>query len=186
MNKYIWGFTVGMFLLSSCGESKSSYTPVTYKEEKEADSPQTEATEDREEVGFKIPYKQTREGVKTVHVKFNDAAGFDAIFDTGCSGMSISLQEARSLVKAGTLKEEDLLTTNRVMIANGEIVENAVFNIHEVSLTDTKGRSHIVYDIPVTVMENPRADVLVGNVVIDRLAKYAYTIDFQQQVIIFQ
>lgn len=67
--------------------------------------------------------------------------------------MLISLQEAMSLVKSGTLKPEDCLGESKSTIANGEVIENAVFKIHEVSLVDTKGQKHTIYDVPVTVVE---------------------------------
>lgn len=170
-------------LLFSCNEKRTSYIPV----DEVGDSISTSQEKDKilSSTSFKIPYKDSH-GVKLIHVKLNDTAGFDAIFDTGCSGMLISLQEASALAKYGTLTKLDRLGSAEASIASGEVIENAVFNIHEVSLVDTEGKSHVVNDVPVTIIENPRADVLVGNAIIDQLAKYAYTIDLQERVIVFQ
>lgn len=168
-------------------EDNSKYRPVSSPQREDT----TEVTHIDPNIGneakkFVIAYKKTDSGVKTVHVKLNDAASFDAIFDTGCAGMLISLQEALSLIKAGTFSEKDRLGKQKSSIANGEIIENDVFNIHEVTLVDIDGHSHTIHDVPVTVVENPGADVLIGNRVIDRLANSLYTIDLQKQVIIFQ
>lgn len=168
-------------------ENNSKYKPVSTPQREDP----IEVTHKDPNIGneakkFVIAYKQTNSGVKMVHVKLNDVASFDAIFDTGCAGMLISLQEALSLIKAGTFSEKDRLGKQKSSIANGEIIENDVFNIHEVTLVDIDGHSHTIHDVPVTVVENPEADVLIGNCVIDRLANDFYTIDLQKQVITFQ
>lgn len=174
-----------LFLLFSCSGKRTSYY-VTTTEEQE-DTLVSDIPNEKDEINssFSVAYK-TMEGVKTVHVKLNDAASFDAIFDTGCSGMLISLQEALSLVKSGTLTQEDRLENQSSSIASGEVVENQVFRLHEITLMDTNGKPHTVHNVPVTVMENPGAAVLVGNFVIDQLAEYAYTIDLKNHTIVFQ
>lgn len=178
---YIFGMA---FLICSCGDSKSSYVPS--KVNKDTLSQVTDKSSEHSYSCFSVNYKDTRNGVKTIHVKLNDAAGFDAIFDTGCSGMLISLQEAMSLVKAGTLTNDDSIGSQKSSIANGEIVENQVYKIHEISVVDTKGVKHSVYDVPVSIVENPGADVLIGNIIIDRLAEYSYTVDLKNKLIVFQ
>ena len=182
-NSFILGFLL-LSMLTSCTENKTSYIPTVEGTDSIATS--VISSDDTKGDCFSIAFKKTSSGVKTVHVKFNDTAGFDAIFDTGCGGMLISLQEAMSLVKSGTLTPEDNIGSQKASIANGEVVENAVFRIHEVTLVDTEGQAHTVYDVPVSVVENPGADVLIGNIVIDRLAEYSYTIDLKQNVIVFQ
>lgn len=173
-----------IFLICSCDDSKTSYVPS--KVQTDSLSHVTDANREHSYGCFSVNYKDARDGVKTIHVKLNDAVGFDAIFDTGCSGMLISLQEAMSLVKAGTLTNDDSIGSQRSSIANGEIVENQIYKIHEVSIVDTKGIKHSVYDVPVSIVENPGADVLIGNIIIDRLAEYSYTIDLKNKIIVFQ
>lgn len=50
---------------------------------------------------------------------------------------------------------------------------------------DVNGKAHTLNDIPATVTNNPGAPVLVGNIVIDQLAKKSYTIDLSRRVIVF-
>lgn len=135
---------------------------------------------------FEVPFKQHESGVKTIHVKFNDVVGYDAILDTGCSGLTISLQEANSLAKSGTLTYQDQLGTTYSTVATGQIVENGVYNIHELSVQDTKGDFHVIHDIPATVMDNPRAPVLIGNTVLDKFAQSRYIIDLNSETIRFE
>lgn len=189
MRKIILFATIIMLIATSCNKKRSSYVPDNYEySSTTSDEKDTSFLNEPEEenYGFKVTFKQRDDGLKTVHVKFNDIAGFDAVFDTGCSGMMISLQEAMSLHKAGTLTDNDFLGQQQSSIANGEIIENAVFMIREVSLTDTEGNKHSIHDVQATVIENPEAPILVGNSVIDQFAKYAYTIDLQKNEIIFQ
>lgn len=134
---------------------------------------------------FTVAFNETKSGVKTIHIKFNDAAGFNAIFDTGCSGLLISVQEAMSLVKSGTLSLSDRVGTQQSSIASGEIMENEVFNIHTITILDINGKTHTLNDVPATVVRNPGAPVLVGNIVIDQLANQSYMVDLSRRVIVF-
>lgn len=189
MSKTTILFVVIGLILTAC-ENKSTYVPVS----NESDDSQKSITTERSSVNekhlyidsFTVPYKLLSNGIKTLHVKFNDSASFDAIFDTGCSGMLISLQEAMSLVKSGTLTQNDIIGTQQSSIASGEVMVNQVFRIHEITLVDVNGKPHTLVDIPVTVVENPGAAVLLGDVVIDQLANNkSYTVDLQRRVIIF-
>lgn len=190
MQTLFWGISI--IGLSAC-DGGSTYVPISSAKQ---ESSQTHNMHDKDEAldnsknspidySFTIAFEETQSGVKTVHLKFNDTASFNAIFDTGCSGLLISMQEALSLVKAGTLSLSDRIGTQQSSIANGEIMENEVFNIHTVTITDVNGKAHTLNDIPATVANNPGAPVLVGNIVIDQLAKKSYTIDLSRRVIVF-
>ena len=177
MKKIVTGMLA--FVLFSCGGS--GYQPVEVDDNsnhKETDAPQSSS--------FKVKYKETQGGVKTVHVKLNDVASFDAIFDTGCSDVLISVQEAVSLIKAGTLTDGDARGTQYSSIASGEVVENMVFNVSEIALVDTEGNTHKVYNVPVSVAQNPGASILLGNAVIDKMASHSYTINLDEKVIEFE
>ena len=175
MNKSFCCIVLLAAILSSCGGKKAKPDPLY--SDYYYDDYSTNVVE--------VPFKKLS-GVRTIQVKINDCAEFPMIFDTGCSGMLISLQEAMSLVKSGTLSQNDILGEQQSAIASGDIIENTVFKLKEVSLTDTDGKSHTLYDVPVTVIEYPGASVLVGNIVIDQLAEYSYTIDLKKDVIVFQ
>lgn len=175
-----------VFILSSCG-TKTSYVSVCEGEdiEQELDKPISEEGVNQM-TSFTVPYKLLESGVMTIHVKFNDTASFDAIFDTGCTGMVISAQEANSLFKSGSLTRYDKIGIQAADIASGESMVNYLYNIHSVSVSDINGRTHVVNDIPVAVVENPIAPVLIGYRVIEQLAnENSYTVDLKRRVIIF-
>lgn len=183
-------FGISVIGLSACNGG-SSYVPVSSSNQ-EVSQTQVEdfETADNSKIksidySFTVAFNETQSGVKTIHLKFNEAASFNAIFDTGCSGLLISMQEAMSLVKAGTLSLSDRIGTQQSSIASGEIMENEVFNIHAVTIMDVNGKAHTLNDVPATVANNPGAPVLVGNIVIDQLAKKSYTVDLSRRVIVF-
>lgn len=105
------------------------------------------------------------------------------IFDTGCSLTLISPLEAKQLLKRGLLTEDDFLGTAKSSIADGSVVEDAIFNIRTLELTD--GNQTIVCrDVLTQVSSNTEAPVLLGNGVLDRVA--SYTIDNDLKVIRFK
>lgn len=164
-------------LTCSCGHNQNrvKYNPYTISDNEGSSSNY-----------FEIPFKTHPSNVKTIYVKMNDVSGTDAIFDTGCSGFLISLLEAQELAKHGTLTEYDERDASYSSIADGSVVLNAKYRIGEVSVTDVNGKVHSVGNVTATVVENPRADVLVGNAIIDQLATTSYTIDLVNSVIRFQ
>ena len=160
-----------LLLLFSCGDSHSSYVPVN--------------VEIGETEGYSIGFK-SQNGAKTIHVKLNDVASFDALFDTGCSfDMVISLQEMQNLIKANTLSNHDVVGEVETTIANGESFRSKIINIKEVALIDKIGNMHKITNVRAVAMPNPTAPLLLGNGVIDKLAKSSFTVDLQKNEIRF-
>lgn len=165
--------------ISSCNQAKDKYDP--YNTETSNDS-----TEITNSSYFEIDFKKTEANVKNIHVKLNDSNGYDALFDTGCSGMMISSLELIELIKSGTLTKDDYVGESTVSLADGSVITHPVYNIRSVSVTDKNGTVHTLNDIYATVAENPGADVIIGNAVIDNLAKNSYTVDLKNKVIKFE
>lgn len=164
-------------LMSSCEKKANEYDP--YSIEGKAPKKKTNSG------AFEVDFKKTDANVKTVHVKLNNANGYDAIFDTGCSGMLISSLEMINLIKSRTISENDFLGYATSTIADGSTKYYKKYNIKEVTLTDKQGNQHTVRDVAATVMDNPGADILIGTAVIDNLAKKSYTVDLSKKVIRF-
>ena len=110
---------IAVVVLCSC-ESKPKRPPVNFDQE------------DKIEVNgnVEVPYSELG-GVKTIPVKLNGVS-MDMIFDTGCSGMSISLNELLTMQKNGKFSESDIVGVSASTIADGSVVENAVINLREV------------------------------------------------------
>lgn len=124
----------------------------------------------KEQVGqngeVSVPYSELG-GVKTIPVKLNGVS-MDMIFDTGCSGMSISLNELLTMQKNGKFSENDIVGITEATIADGSVVENGLINLHEVEIGGKDGI--ILHNVKASVALNQIAPILLGNGVIDAVA----------------
>ena len=128
-----------------------------------------------------VPFK-LESGLKYVQVKINGLST-DMIIDTGCSMTLISILEAQQLAKRGLLSKEDFLGTAESVVADGSIVEDAIFNIRTLELTNGE-RTIMCRDVLTQVFSNVTAPVLLGNGILDKVA--SYTIDNDAKVIRFK
>ena len=97
-----------------------------------------------------IPYEELG-GVKTIPVKLNGIT-MTMIYDTGCSGIHLSLNEVQTLVKNGKLDIDDILDASYTTIADGSIVENGTINIKRIEIGGEDG----------IVLENKKASVALN------------------------
>ena len=86
------------------------------------------------------------------------------LFDTGASGVSISLTEAMFMLKNGYLSEDDIGGTVYSQIANGDIVENTEILIKEIEIGGMK-----ITNIKAMVSNTVSAPLLLGQSVIQQL-----------------
>lgn len=120
-------------------------------------------------------------GDKTIPVKVNGMT-MDMIFDTGCSGLHMSLTELQLLIKNDKLQDNDILGCSYSQIADGSIVKNAVVVLREVEIA----KGIVLYNVEASVALNQTAPVLLGNGVLDELASYeidnvTHTINFKKK-----
>lgn len=125
-----------------------------------------------------VPYVE-QGGVKFLDVSIN-GMGVQMIFDTGCSGALISIDEAEYLYKKGRITNEDFKGVTQAQIADGSIVENMVINLKEVIV----GGQVVCPDVEATVSPNTNAPLLLGGEIINRFA--AYSVDNENKVINFK
>lgn len=162
---------VALFLVSCGGKKKRVTIPYVNYDTSTVSNTRT----------IDVPFK-LESGVKYVQVKINGLST-DMIIDTGCSMTLISMLEAQQLIKRGLLTASDFQGTAKSSIADGSIVEDAIFNIRTLELTD--GQQTIVCrNVLTQVSSNAEAPVLLGNGVLDRVA--SYTIDNEARVIKFK
>ena len=126
----------------------------------------------------RIPYTE-KGGVKMLKCLINGTILTDMILDSGCSGALISIEEARYLAAKGALTEGDYMGKSASQIADGSIVENAVFNIKSIVIADKIECTNVT----VTVSANSNAPLLLGNEVLNRLPKWS--VDNQHEEIVF-
>lgn len=168
---YFTTLLILLILVSCSGKKKKVSIPYVNYESS------TESVNETIDVPFIL-----ESGVKYVSVKINGLSS-DMVFDTGCSTTLISVLEAQQLVKRGLLSKEDFLGTTESIIADGSIVEDALFNIRTLELTDGS-RTIVCRNVLTQVSSNAEAPVLLGNGVLDRVA--SYTIDNEARVIKFK
>ena len=130
-----------------------------------------------EESLYEVPFEK-RQGVRFVKVKVNGAE-LEMIFDTGASGVSLSLTEAIYLFKQGKLSPDDIKGRTYSQIADGSIVEGMLINIRQLAL----GEGLIAENVKATVVGNMEAPLLLGNSAIEDFG--SFEIDDVNEVIRF-
>ena len=143
-------FLAGVFL-SSC-EQKKQAPPYNL--------------DNRTKPLISIPYEEMG-GVKVIPVKVNGVT-MNMIYDTGCSGLHMSLNEVQTLAKNGKISNEDILDAEFSTIADGSILQNGTLNIKEIVIGGKDGL--ILHNVKASVSLNQDAPVLLGNAVLDKLA----------------
>lgn len=114
-----------------------------------------------------IPYEEFG-GVKAIPVKLNGVT-MNMIYDTGCSGLHISLNELQTLAKNGKVSQDDVLGVSYSTIADGSIVQNGLINIKQIEIGN--GEELIkLENVQASVALNQDAPILLGNTVLDELA----------------
>jgi predicted aspartyl protease len=113
-----------------------------------------------------VPYSEFK-GVKTIPVKLNGVT-MDMIFDTGCSGISMSLHELQTLYKNNKISDDDIIGVTYAAIADGSIVQNGLINLSEVQIGGKDGI--VLHNVEASVATNQVAPILLGNGVIDKAA----------------
>ena len=119
--------------------------------------------------------------IKTIPVKVNGVS-MDMIFDSGCSGVTMSLHEVQTLAKNGQISQSDIIGSSYSTIADGSIVENGLILLREIEIGGPNGV--VLHNIEASVLLNQEAPVLLGNDVLDRVA--SYEVDNKEKTIRFK
>lgn len=167
-----------LVLLASCDSKKNGYDPYSISGGK--------GRAEASKASFEVPFKKIESNLKTIHINLNGKNSYDAIFDTGCSGVSISALEAVDLQKSGTLAEKDHTNDAVITMADGSQVVQPIYNLREITVVDKNGKEHTLRDIEASIVENLGAPILIGSSVIDNLARNSYTVDLKKRVIRFE
>lgn len=179
MKKIVYIFIAASLIFVSCdGKDKVRYDP--YSKGQKGKKIKKEVVEKRQK-GFDVEFTK-KNGVRYVMVTMNGVSGIEAIFDTGCSSMSISEMELLSLIKGETINETDVGVT-KVSIADG--TELTIPQVRmTITLTDTKGKKHSA-TAEAGVQTNLTAHVLIGNAIFSQLGTII-TIDDNKGIIHFE
>lgn len=158
-------FFVGCSGCSQSGSNRSRSLNETF------DSP-------RSEFKRKNVIKMTESnGVFELPIEINNTK-MSFIFDTGASDVIISSVEAIYLIKQGTLTDDDIIGTEYFLIADGSISEGTVINLKSVKIGH-----RTLENVKATVMESPKAPLLLGQSALAKFGKVS--IDYQRKEITF-
>lgn len=115
----------------------------------------------------------------TVKATFNNTVTRLCIFDTGASGISLSLDVYNQLVKSKSISATDDLGTAYATIANGATVQAKRVNLKNFSMGDLK-----LSNVEALIMPDPNAPLLIGQTAIAKYGKVS--IDFPNRYISFE
>jgi aspartyl protease family protein len=121
---------------------------------------------------------EVENGVRYVWIEVNGIR-LRFIFDTGASNICVSPAEASVLYRQGTLKKEDILSTQYFQDATGRISEGTKINLRIVKVGNIELRN-----VEATVIDNVNAPLLLGQTVLERFG--SIEIDNNNNIIILK
>lgn len=168
MKKTLFRFIIlaAALMLGSCGGKVPPPPPLEVYDEEAFSG-----------TGVDIPF-EVYGNVRYVKVKVNGVE-MEMIFDTGASGVSLSLTEAIFLAKQGKLTEDDFIGSMNMRTANGEVSEGMVVNLKEVELAE----GLVATDVTAIIVGNLEAPLLLGNSALKDIG--SFEIDDEAKVIRF-
>lgn len=168
MKKTLFRFIIlaAELLLGSCGGKVSPPPPLEVYDEEAFSG-----------TGVELPF-EVYGNVRYVKVKVNGVE-MEMIFDTGASGVSLSLTEAIFLAKQGKLTEKDFLGSTNLRTADGEVSEGMVVNLKEVELAE----GLVATDVTAMIVGSLEAPLLLGNSALKDIG--SFEIDDEAKVIRF-
>ena len=105
---------------------------------------------------YKIPCK-----VNGLNLKF--------VFDTGASDVSLSLIEARFMLKNGYLSESDFIGTEQYQVASGDIYEG-----YTVILARIEIGGKVLTNVRATIVNSNEAPLLLGQSALSQLGNFRF------------
>jgi aspartyl protease family protein len=132
----------------------------------------------RDDVGKTSVKMEKRNGVYQIPVTINGSEMY-FIFDTGAGMISISSVEATFLYKQGRLRDEDFVGKADFLDANGNISEDAIIVLKEVTIGN-----RTIRNIQASVVANAKAPLLFGQSALEKFGKIS--IDYGKGEISFE
>lgn len=118
-------------------------------------------------------------GVYTLPVELNGVLKIDFIFDSGASDVSISPDVALTLIKTGTIKEDDWLQGAYYKFADGSTAKSKRFKLKSIKIGNK-----IITNISCSISNSIDAPMLLGQSVLSKFGKF--TFDNQKQILILE
>jgi clan AA aspartic protease (TIGR02281 family) len=105
-------------------------------------------------------------GIYQIPCKVNGVP-MNFIFDTGASEVTISLTEAKFLIKQNLLNKEDFIDTVNYQMANGDIIEGTKIILKSIDIDGI-----ILENVSATIINKQNSPLLLGQSAISKLGQY--------------
>jgi clan AA aspartic protease (TIGR02281 family) len=116
-------------------------------------------------------------GVFAVSVVINGAITIPFVLDSGAEDVQVPAEVVLTLMRTGTLSEEDFLGASTYVLANGATLRSPRFNIREMQVD-----GHVVRNVAASVGPAIHSDALLGQSFLSRLP--SWTLDNQRHVLV--
>lgn len=153
--KVISIFAIIILLCTACGSGS-----------KKPNIPYVESSSEYYDEYVVVPFNDY-DGVRTIQVKINNCSEFPMIFDTGCSGLTLSIAEVYVLAKQGCITADDIEGYGYSTIADGSIVQNMIINLKQIQIGEL-----LCHNIKASVSDNENAPLLLGNGVLNQVESF--------------
>ncbi|HQZ26305.1 MAG TPA: retropepsin-like aspartic protease [Flavobacterium sp.] len=89
------------------------------------------------------------------------------IFDTGATDVTISITEAKFLIKQGLITKEDFIENTNYQIANGDVIEGTKIYLKTIEIEGV-----FLKNIPASIIYQQNAPLLLGQSAIEKIGQY--------------
>lgn len=165
-----------IFLIVSCNHPESSRFSRDNKDVQQNPASQVEKSISHKDGS--ILEMEVENGVRYVWIEVNGIR-LRFIFDTGASNICLSQAEATVLYRQGTLRKDDILSTEYFQDATGRISEGTKINLRSVKIDNIE-----LENVEATVIDNVNAPLLLGQTVLERFG--TIQIDNSKNIIILK
>lgn len=117
-----------------------------------------------------IQMTKSPSGTYDIPVELNGVLKISFIFDSGASDVTISPDIALTLIKTGTITDNDFIGKQQYRFANGATATSEVFILHEIKIGDYK-----IKNVRASISNSINAPMLLGQSMLQRIGKF--TID---------
>lgn len=115
-------------------------------------------------------------GIYEVFTTLNDVLNISFILDSGASEVSITPDVALTLVRTGTIKDEDWLEGKTYMFADGSTARSKRFRLRKLIIGN-----YVIRDVEVSIANSLEAPMLLGQNVMRKLGKVS--IDYRNNIL---
>lgn len=117
--------------------------------------------------------------VYEIPVELNGVLKINFVFDTGASDVSISPDVALTLIRTGTIEDDDWLEGQYYRFADGSSAKSMRFKLKSVNVG-----GKIIKDVTCSISNNIEAPMLLGQSVLSKFGKY--TFDYSSNKLIIE